>query len=228
MVYSSIRLMKSKKLLTLSIFIAIAASTGNIFAQSGRETPSASTKSNQRPAGSSPTPSLSPTPLAQAEPKSSVADDEGEIVKVDTQLVTIPVRVMDKKGRFVGGLAKENFKVFEEGVEKEVALFSNEQQPFTVALVLDMSPSSTFKVGEIQTAAIAFIDQLRPQDKVMVISFDQEAHMLCELTNDRKAIYRAIKSTKIENGTSLYEAIDLTINKRMRMIDGRKAIILFT
>jgi Ca-activated chloride channel homolog len=155
-------------------------------------------------------------------------DDSGEVIKVDTQLVTVPVRVMDKKGRFVGGLTKENFKVFVDGVEKEVALFSNEQQPFTVALVLDMSISSTFKIGEIQSAAIAFIDQLRAQDKVMVISFDEEVHLLCEATSDRKAIFRAIKSTKIATGTSLWEAVDLTINKRMNRIEGRKAIILFT
>ncbi len=192
-------------------------------AQSGRENPSNTTKTNQRPAQ----PSLSPTPPVEIESINS-ANDDGEIIKVDTQLVTIPVRVMDKNGRFVGGLTKANFKVFEDGIEKEIALFSNEQQPFTVALVLDMSYSTTFKIAEIQSAAIAFIGELRPQDKVMVISFDEEVHMLCEATNDRQAIYRAIKRTKIATGTSLYEAVDLTMNERLRGIEGRKAIILFT
>ena len=95
------------------------------------------------------------------------ASDDGDIIKVNTQLVSIPVRVMDKKGRFIGGLVKDNFKVFENGEEQDVALFSNEHQPFTVALVLDMSYSTKFKIADIQTAAIAFIDQLRPQDQVM-------------------------------------------------------------
>ena len=216
--------MTTIKLLALAAGIAITGVSGNIVAQSGREKSSVGIKSNQRP----PNPSPSPTPLAEPEPENSVVAGDTEIIKVDTQLVTIPVRVMDRDGRFVGGLAKESFKVFEDGIEKEIALFSNEQQPFTVALVVDMSPSSTFKVDEIQSAAIAFIDQLRPQDKVMVISFDQNAHMLCEATNDRKAIYRAIKSTKVGLGTSLYEAIDLVINKRLNRIEGRKAIILFT
>ena len=198
-------------------------------AQSGRDNSAAGTKSNQRPERSSPT----PTPPSEPGNSNPVNDDaasvdDPEIIKVNTQLVTIPVRVMDKKNRFVGGLAKENFKVYEDGVEKELALFSNEQQPFTVALVLDMSYSTTFKIGEIQAAAIAFIDQLRPQDKVMVISFDQDVHMLCEATSDRQAIYRAIKGTKIATGTSLYEAVDLVMNERLRRIDGRKAIILFT
>ena len=190
--------------------------------QSRRENPQDSGKANKRTAV--PT----PTPVRVADPVAETVADDGEIIKVNTQLVSVPVRVMDKKGRFVGGLQKENFKVIEDGMEQEISLFSNEHQPFTVALVLDMSYSTTFKIAEIQNAAIAFIDQLRPQDKVMVISFDEEVHMLCEATSDRKEIYGAIKSTKIATGTSLYEAIDLVINERLRQIEGRKAVILFT
>ncbi|HKX83289.1 MAG TPA: VWA domain-containing protein, partial [Pyrinomonadaceae bacterium] len=147
---------------------------------------------------------------------------------ITTELVTVPVRVIDRKNRFVGGMQKEDFKVFEDGVEQEIAYFTNESQPFTVALVLDMSYSSTFKINDIQSAAIAFIDQLRPEDKVMVISFDEEVHMLTEATSDRGQIYRAIRSTRIATGTSLYDAVDMTINGRFRSIKGRKAMVLFT
>lgn len=164
-----------------------------------------------------------PTPS----PRIDVIDD-GEIIKVSTQLVSVPVRVMDRTGRFVGGLAREDFRVYEDGVEQEIAYFSNETAPFTVALVLDMSYSTTFKIADIQSAALAFINQLRPEDKVMVVAFDQEVHLLCEPTTDRREIYRAIRSTRISEGTSLYEAIDRVINGRLRGIEGRKAIILFT
>ncbi len=207
------------RLSTLFLML-FAVFSANIFAQSGRTDP----KKNQRP---EPT----PTPLAASTPTLADAKapaDDGDVIKVTTQLVSIPVRVMDKKGRFIGGLAKENFRVFENSVEQEIALFSNENEPFTVALMLDMSYSAKFKLAEIQSAAIAFIDQLRPQDRVIVVSFDGDVHMLCEATSDRKEIYRAIKSTKIDNGTSLYEAIDLVMNNRLRQIDGRKAIILFS
>lgn len=199
----------------------------SIFAQSqsGRgSTPATGGKSNQRPAAT-PTPEIV---AATADAGGFGADDGGEIIRVSTQIVSLPVRVMDKKGRFIGGLTKDNFNVTEDGVDQEVALFSNEHQPFTVALMLDMSYSTTFKITEIQSAAISFIDQLRPQDKVMVVSFDGDVHMLCEATNDRKAIYGAIKATKIDTGTSLYEAVDLVINDRFRKIEGRKAIILFS
>lgn len=217
------------RIFIIAVLLALVSAGGIANAQSGRERPAPGSKANQRPVRSSP--SATPTPAPETvDPGTDTAspDDDGEIIKVNTQLVSLPVRVMDKKGRFLGGLGKENFKVYEDGIEQQVALFSNEHQPFTVALVLDMSYSSTFKLTEIQSAAIAFIDQLRPQDKVMVISFDEEVHMLCEATDDRKAIYRAIRSTRIATGTSIYEALDLVMNDRLRSIEGRKAIILFT
>lgn len=213
-----------KAFLSAVIFVLFAVCTANIFAQSGRTETKTDGKKNQRQDQPTPT----PLPTTQSVIEIAELPDDGEVIKVSTQLVSVPVRVMDKKGRFIAGLAKENFKVFEDGKEQEVTLFSNENEPFTVALVLDMSYSTKFKIADIQSAAIAFIDQLRPQDRVMVVSFDGEVHMLCEATGERKEIYRAIKTTKIADGTSLYEAIDLVMNKRLLQIEGRKAMILFT
>ena len=195
-------------------------------AQSRRVAPTGTGKANER----APQPLATPTPVPTPENKtiSENATDGGEVFKIDTSLVTVPVRVIDRKGRFVGGLTKDNFKVFEDGAERDIAYFSSEQEPFTVALVLDMSYSTKFQIADIQSAAISFIDQLGPRDKVMVVSFDEDVHMLCEPTNDRAQIYRAIRSTKIATGTSLYEAIDLVMNERLKRIKGRKAIILFT
>jgi VWFA-related protein len=205
------------------VFASVAVSS----AQSRRVPPQKGDgKQNTRPESLKPIPT--PTPPTETADSTDQATDSGEVVSIDTRLVTIPVRIMDRRNRFVGGLTQQNFKVFEDDVEQEVAYFTNESQPFTVALVLDMSYSTTFKIGEIQAAAIEFISQLRPEDKVMVISFDAEVHMLCEATSDRAMIYRAIRSTKIATGTSLYEAVDLTINDRMRSIKGRKAVVLFT
>ena len=210
---------------TLFLCLALLAASLTASGQSARGTATTGGKLNQRPAA---TPSPTPDAAANTASAGQTAADDGEIISVTTQLVSVPVRVMDKKGRFISGLAKEKFKVFEDGVEQEVAMFSNEREPFTVALVLDMSYSTKFKISEIQAAAISFIDQLRPQDKVAVISFDGETHLLCDATNERKTIYAAIKATKIGTGTSLYEAVDVVINNIMAKIDGRKAIILFT
>lgn len=217
-----------RTLIAISIFAAFALFLSTASAQSRRDSTPADGKANNRPATASP--SATPTPVsAPTPPNGSVtAADDSDVIKVTTQLVSIPVRVMDKKGRFIDGLTKEDFKVFEDGSEQDIGFFASEEEPFTVALVLDMSYSTTFKIAEIQQAAIEFIDQLRPQDKVMVVSFDADVHVLCDATADRKEIYRAIKSTRILTGTSLYEAVDMVMNKLLAKIDGRKSIILFT
>ena len=168
----------------------------------------------------------SPTPPAPADTSGAV--DEGEVVSVETDLVSIPVRVLDKKGRFIGGLSRENFRVLEDGIEQPIEYFTNEAQPFTVALVLDMSYSTTFKISEIQVAAIEFVQQLRPADRVLVAVFDKDVRVLAEATNDREKIYKAINLAKIATGTSLYEAVDLMINDRLMKVKGRKAMVLFT
>ena len=195
------------------------------FAQSRRVPPSDNSgKANKREAK----PVATPTPQAQTPNSEEQTVDDKEVISVDTNLVAIPIKVSDRKGRFIAGLTKADFQVFEDNSEQEIAYFNNEEQPFTVALVLDMSYSSTFKIAEIQSAATAFIAQLRPNDKVMVISFDEQVHVLCNPTSDRKALQIAVKGTKIASGTSLYDAMDLIINREFRGMDGRKAIVLFT
>lgn len=204
----------------IPLLVSTLLLTGALAAQSGRVFLPAEKRN------ASPTPT--PTPFTAASDNAVNAEDSGDVIVVDTRLVTIPVRVIDRTNRFIGGLKKTDFSVFEDGVRQEIAYFSNESQPFTVALVLDMSYSTRFKISEIQSAAIAFIDQLRPEDKVIVISFDETVHVLTEATGDRKKLYRAIRSTRIATGTSLYEAVDVTINQQLRSIEGRKAVVLFT
>jgi len=213
-----------KKSLLAICFAFLLLSGLTVPGQSRRITQPASVeKTNRRPA-----PVATPSPDPDSPPTDVNAEDDGNIVSVETEIVSIPVRVLDRSGRFIGGLNQSSFKVFEDGVEQEIGYFTNEAQPFTVALVLDMSYSSTFKISDIQLAAISFIDQLRPADKVMVVSFDSEVQVLCEATADRTQIYKAINQAKIAMGTSLYEAVDLVVNDRLGRVKGRKAMVLFT
>lgn len=221
----------------LSLAFLLIAS--GVFAQSRPPViESGAQKVNKRPASSGETkPSAKKTPdpdenttnipSIREEPKTDVPDD-GEVLTVDTNLVTIPVKVSDRNNRFIANLKKEDFKIFEDDAEQEITYFSNEEQPFTVALVLDMSYSSAFKISEIQAAANAFIAQLRPSDKVMVVSFAEEVNVLSEPTSDRDQLRSAIRQTEVASGTSLYEAVDFVIKKRFARIEGRKAIVLFT
>lgn len=156
------------------------------------------------------------------------AKPDENVIRVETDLVTIPVRITERGGRPVPDVKQKEFKIFENGIEQEIAFFSNEDQPFMVALMLDMSYSSVFKLNDIQAAALAFVKQLRPQDKVMVVSFDEKARILCQPTNDQKTLRLAIEGSKIASGTSLYTALDLVVNEKFRNIQGRKAVVLLS
>jgi VWFA-related protein len=153
---------------------------------------------------------------------------EGDVVRVNTTLVSIPVSVMDRNGRFIPDLRQEDFRIFEDGVEQQVAYFASVEKPFTVALVIDTSASTQFRLEEIQDAAIAFINQLRPDDHVIVVSFDEEVRVLAEATNDRYALRDAIRRTHTGGNTKLYDAVDFVINQRLNNVSGRKAVVLFT
>ena len=154
---------------------------------------------------------------------------EGDVIRIDTNLVTVPVSVLDRDGRFISDLGREQFKVFENGVEQKIAYFESTEKPFTVALLLDTSGSTFFHLWEIKEAAITFAKQLRPQDRVLVVTFDRLVMLLTEATNDQNVIAEAVERNAITGfSTRLYDAINLVIKARLNKIEGRKAIVLFT
>lgn len=174
-------------------------------------------------------PSSEPAKRAKtSEDKIKKVEEDSDVIKIDTELVLIPAQITDKKGKPILGIKQSEFKIFENDVEQEIAYFSGDEQPFTVALVLDMSYSSVFKLEEIQNAAMAFINQLRPKDRVMIVSFDEEVRILCEATNSRKVLKLAIEAARVASGTSLYTALDTVLRERLKTISGRKAIVLLT
>ena len=154
--------------------------------------------------------------------------DAGDVIRVNTTLVTIPVSVMDRDGRYVPNLQKEEFRIWEDGVEQEVAFFQSVDKPFSVVLMLDTSPSTQFRLEDIQDAAITFVNQLRHDDRVMVVSFNDNIKVLSDFTTDRNKLERAIQHSRTDDGTRLYDAVDMVINQQLSRIQGRKAIVLFT
>ncbi len=215
--------MKSIVIMIVMSFVAFNAT--NFFAQARPQTPdTVNQKANRRPTQPAETPKSDPD---QTEIDPNIEVEEG-LESIDTELVTTSVKVTTRFGKYIAGLTKEDFQVFDEKIEQEVAFFSDQQQPFTVALVLDMSYSSTFKIAEIQAAAMEFVNQLRENDRVMVVSFNEQVHVLSEPTSDRTILRRAIYDTNIGSGTSLYDAVDLVINRKLNKIQGRRAVVLFT
>ena len=169
----------------------------------------------------------SPAQTTDAANNASVNPDE-EVINIETSLITVPVSVYDRNGLYISNLRQSDFKIFEDGKEQEIAYFGTTDKPFTVVLLIDVSSSTEYKIEEIQAAAIAFVDQLKPVDSVMVIQFDERISVLAEATNDRQNIYKAIRRTGFGGGTSLYDAVELSLGKRLARIEGRKAVVLFT
>ena len=154
--------------------------------------------------------------------------DPPDVVRVDTTLVNIPFTVMNRQGRYVPNLRLENFHVYEDGVEQRIAYFAEVEKPLVVALLLDTSASTRYRLEDIKAAAMAFIDQLRPDDRVMVISFNDWVDVLAEPTSDHQVLREAVLRAKSGNSTHLYDAVNFVLNQRLNRISGRKAVVLLT
>ncbi|CAN5749380.1 hypothetical protein BH18ACI4_BH18ACI4_05300 [soil metagenome] len=151
-----------------------------------------------------------------------------DVIRVNTTLVTVPVNVLDRDGRYIPDLQKEDFHVYEEGVEQELAYFATAEKAVTVILMIDTSASTWSKLDQIKDAAWAFVEQLRAEDQVMVVSFGRGLTIKCEATADRQKIRKAIKGTGKGLSTHLYDAMNKLMQKHIDRIEGRKALILFT
>ncbi|HJZ68874.1 MAG TPA: VWA domain-containing protein [Blastocatellia bacterium] len=153
---------------------------------------------------------------------------DDDVIKLESTLVNLPLLVSDRSGRYVPQLSARDFELFEDGVQQTIASFGSEEVPFNVALMLDVSPSVSGSIKDIQDAAIDFVRELRSQDRVMVVAFDRGIHYLTDFTNDRRQLEWAIRGTRTGSGTSVYDAVYETVDRKLRNIEGRKAMILFS
>jgi Ca-activated chloride channel family protein len=167
---------------------------------------------------------------------------EGDVVRVDTQLVSVPAVVTNSGGRPVPGLREENFLVYENGQPQKIANFATTDVPFEIALLLDTSGSTRADVALIRQAANAFVAALRPGDRVAIISFNTarqkqslaaKVDVLTKLTDDRKTLSQAIENLGTSNGTPFYDALgkiatDVFREKPTEEMRGRRAVVALT
>jgi VWFA-related protein len=166
--------------------------------------------------------------FAQERQEKTTQQDQQPTLKIGTTLITVPVIVTDRFGRFTTGLNRSDFSVREDGVVQRIEEFSSTETPFNVALLIDTSRSTQNKLSAIRKAALTFIKQLQPNDRVMIATFDERVHFISDFTNDSARLQQAVKSVKSSYLTSLYDAIYLTITEKMDKIQGRKAIVVLT
>lgn len=170
-----------------------------------------------RPTTSTP----SPTPRGE-----EIAEDD--VIKVNTNLVTSAALVVGRDRKYVPTLRRQDFHVFEDGVEQDLAYFAAVDEPFTIALLIDNSRSTTFDLGNILDAAVALVNQLRTNDRALVISLTDDLKTIVGPTNSQEELRQAISNIKPGGGTRLYDAFDWALNHELADIKGRRAIVLLT
>jgi len=182
----------------------------------------------QQPAGS-------PTPGEEV--------DEGDVVRVETQLVSVPAVVTDRSGRPMAGLHLDNFTLLEDGKPQRLTNFATTETPFEIALLLDTSGSTRNDLGLIREAANAFIRALRAGDRVAIIAFknmDREkgppvasVDVLSPLTDNREVLQVAIQDLGTSNGTPFYDGLGRVADEIFREpprdeMRGRRAVVALT
>ena len=153
---------------------------------------------------------------------------QDETIRINTDLVAVPVTVLDRNGRHVSDLAKEDFQVYEDGVEQAIEFFEPVENTVTVFLLLDVSGSVTMHAADIARAADTFIKQLRPDDRIIAATFAYNVNVLLQATKVkdlRKKI--EIRQYSLDRDTLIYDAAEFAL-KKMEKIRGRRAIILFS
>jgi len=177
-----------------------------------------------------PAPTATPPPM-QGNPLSQQAGEEindDDVIKVTTNLVTSNALVIGRDRKFIPTLRREDFRVFENGVEQPIASFAAVDRPFDVALVIDNSRSTAFELRYIKLAAIAFVAKMRPNDRAAIIAVSEDLGAAITLTNDRQSLIQSIEKIRLAGATRLYDAVDFAINQTLISAQGRKAVILLT
>ena len=157
--------------------------------------------------------------------------DEGDVVRVDTELVTLNVSVIDRgTNRGLRGLAESDFKLFEDGAAQQLAHFESAAAPFNLILLIDVSFSTEAKIGLIREAALHFVSAARPADRIGVITFAKNPVVVSPLTDDREALRRRITDGIQPRGsTKVYDSLAFAMDEVLKDSKSRRnAIILMS
>jgi VWFA-related protein len=179
-----------------------------------------------------------------ASPNNNVNDEvgEGDVVRVETQLVTVPAVVTDKAGHPIPTLKLENFTILEDGKAQTLTNFATTEAPFEIALLLDTSGSTRQELGLIRDAANEFLNALRPGDRVAIVGFNNSnvagntvatVDVLSGLTDKRVVLRNAIATLGTSNGTPFYDALTRVAEEVFRNpptdeFRGRRAVVALT
>ena len=184
-------------------------------------------QSNARPAGQQDSANISPRVREKAaEPEN--ATDRRSNIRIDSTLVLIPVAVTDPMSRFVTGLDKENFKVYEDKVEQEIAQFSSEDAPLSIGIVFDTSGSMGAKLQKSRQAVAQFMKTANPEDEFFLIQFNDRPELIVPFTPDTEEIQNRLTFIQSKGRTALLDGVYMAMNMMKKAKNPRKAILIIS
>lgn len=155
-------------------------------------------------------------------------------MRVNVNLVPVNCNVFSADGKSVEGLKQKDFRLFQDGIEQQISYFDAGNDPASVALVIDASPSVLPDSGEVQNVARGLAAALAPRDEVAVVDFSAHSYILAPFLRDRVELEKAIARVNVRElfadtgGSNIYETVYLVAEKLFRGRTGRKAILLLT
>jgi Ca-activated chloride channel homolog len=152
----------------------------------------------------------------------------GQGIKVDVDLTLVNVTVTDPLDRLVTGLEKENFRVFEDGVEQEVLTLSGEDVPVSIGLIFDMSGSMSDKVEKARQAAVQFMRTANPQDQFFLVSFNDRAELTSGFTSSVEDLQNRMMFTSSRGRTALLDAIYLGLSQMRGAHNAKRALLIIS
>lgn len=162
-----------------------------------------------------------------------VRQDTGDYrLSVDVDLVVLHTTVVDPKGHIVSELKRENFRVYEDGVPQEVAIFRQEDLPLTVGLVIDNSGSMHHVKQELRAAALTFVETSNPADEVFVVNFNDDYYLDLgpgkDFSSDIHELREALEKTDTRGGTALWDALRASLDHAKRSTRQKRVLLLIT
>ena len=169
-------------------------------------------------------------PLATREKAAAdrIAPTPKATLRIDSTLVLIPVTVTDPMNRFVTGLDRENFKVFEDKKEQEITQFSSEDAPLSIGVIFDCSGSMGRKLEKSRLAVAQFFKTANPEDEFFLVQFNDSADMIQSFTKDLEEIQNRLAFTQSKGRTALIDAIYLGMHEMKKAHNARKALLIIS
>jgi VWFA-related protein len=157
--------------------------------------------------------------------------DPGDVIKVETNLVSLNVSVFNSKSKvFLGSLTKEDFRVLENGQEQTVTYFASTDVPFDLVLLVDLSGSTRDKRDLIKKSTLQFIQAARPMDRLAIVTFSDTPNVVSPLTLDRGQLTASVNNMEGGGGSNVWDAVKFALDTVIgpKTLERRRAVVLMS